>query len=167
MSESEYRYLPASPFLRMIIQEDVPLSGSVFSRPNIEQLIELMRNADRSNRDWATLLLAQTGVDTPEVRSAFSEALGDDDEAVRMEALIGLAKRDPDAAMPHVEAALAQDTIQLLAIEAASYVASAGLLPILEDIKSGWVGEKDAFSTALDEALASCTSGEQPGWRFD
>lgn len=67
------RYQPPSDFLRGIVADNVPLSGSEFGEANLRLLIEMMRDEDRANRDWATFLLAQQEeIDTPEVRQHFS-----------------------------------------------------------------------------------------------
>ena len=51
-------YEPASEFLRADCAGEVPLSGGAFALANLRRLIETTRDEDRSNRDWATFLLA-------------------------------------------------------------------------------------------------------------
>lgn len=87
-------YEPASDFLKAVIAEDVPLSGSPLGEANLRLLIAMTRDDDRSNRDWATFLLSQEDADTPEIRSALRSAADDEDDYVRAEALLGLARRD-------------------------------------------------------------------------
>lgn len=58
-----------------------------------------MSDADTSNRDWATLLLAGQDIDTPEVCAALLAATQDQDACVRAEALLGLAERDAGLAL--------------------------------------------------------------------
>ncbi|UYY75961.1 hypothetical protein [Sphingomonas sp. R1] len=94
------RYEPASDFLKAIIAEEVPLSGSVFADANLGRLISLAQDQDLSNRDWATMILASEEMDTPLVRDALLAALGDKSDVVRAEALLGLARRDPILALP-------------------------------------------------------------------
>jgi HEAT repeats len=60
---------------------------------------------DRSNRDWACLLLSQQDVDTDEVRNALMAAASDGDQYVRAEAILGLAQRSTELATPFVQAA--------------------------------------------------------------
>lgn len=43
------RYEPASDFLKAIIAEEVPLSGSWMADKNMKQLIAMVSDADRSN----------------------------------------------------------------------------------------------------------------------
>src|SRR3546814_15755070 len=88
------RYAPPSEFLRAVIDEDAPLLGSDFAAANLQRLIEMTRDGDAVNRDWATLLLAQQNADTPEVRAALLRAAEDESDPVRAEAVLGVAPRD-------------------------------------------------------------------------
>ncbi|MFN1208560.1 hypothetical protein ACKXGD_16510, partial [Enterococcus lactis] len=82
------------------------LVGSAFAEENLRRLIAMMRDDDLTNRDWATMLLSQQEIDTPEVREALLNSLADDEEAVRAEALLGLAQRDAKLALPYAITAL-------------------------------------------------------------
>ncbi|HEX8469346.1 MAG TPA: HEAT repeat domain-containing protein [Allosphingosinicella sp.] len=113
-------YQPESDFLKSVIADEVPLSGSVFAEANLRRLIAMTRDPDRSNRDWAALLLSQQDGDTPEIRAALLEAARDEDEYVRAEALCGLAARDPALALPLLQEALAADSVALTVFEAAA-----------------------------------------------
>ncbi len=53
------RYQPASDFLKEIIAERVPLRGGLVGEANLRRLVELTRDENPVNRDWATFLLAQ------------------------------------------------------------------------------------------------------------
>ncbi|GGY94213.1 hypothetical protein ACFSTD_16315 [Novosphingobium colocasiae] len=88
------RYEPESAFVKAIIAEEVPLSGSEWADHNLQRLIELTRDDIVSNRDWAAFLLAQEDADTPAVRDALLHAASDREAIVRAEAVLGLAKRD-------------------------------------------------------------------------
>jgi HEAT repeat protein len=59
----------------------------------IATLIRLTRDDDDEVRDWATFGLGRIGeCDTPEIRDAFHQRLGDVDEDTRIEAICGLAR---------------------------------------------------------------------------
>lgn len=151
------RYEPPSDFLKAVIAEEVPLTGSQFAHANLCRLIELTRDPDRANRDWATLLLSQEGGDPPAVCAALLRAASDEDEVVRAEAVLGLASRDPEAALPFVQAALCADTVAMPMLEAAAVCAHPSLITDLRV----WAEPSDqAFADALAaEALAACMRG--------
>ena len=69
-NDPEERYQPQSDFLCNIIAGDIPLVGSAFADENLRRLIAFTTDDDFSNRDWAVLLLAQQGIDSPNVRNA-------------------------------------------------------------------------------------------------
>lgn len=149
-------YLPPSDFLQSCLNDDVTLSGSVFAEANLARLIAMTRDEDVANRDWATILLAQTDLDTPEIRAAFKERLGDEDSIVRGEALVGLAQRDPALALPLVITELGRRPVGLPTMEAAEEIADAKLLPHLLP----WLMERatpsDHFDEALEQAVRAC-----------
>jgi HEAT repeat protein len=125
------RYQPASDFLRSIIAEEVPLSGSKMADENMRLLIRMTGDDDRSNRDWATMLLAQEEADTPEIRAALLRAASDEDNVVRAEALLGIAKRDPQQALPLALVALSGDQVNMAVFEAAEIIANPQLIDSL------------------------------------
>ena len=148
------RYEPTSDFLKAIVAEEVLLSGSELAEENLRQLIELTRDDDHSNRDWATFLLAQEETDIPVVRAALLHAATDDDNVVRAEAVWGLAKRDVQLALPFVQAALRADAVAIPMLEAAAICAHPSLIPDLRI----WAEPSDnPFADQLAaEALAAC-----------
>ncbi|MCI4589232.1 lyase [Sphingobium sp. BYY-5] len=152
------RYEPSSDFLKAVIAEEVPLSGGEFAALNLERLIQLTRDQDRTNRDWATLLLSQEGGDTPAVRAALLGATTDEDEFVRAEAILGLASRDPVIALPFVLEALGAEQVAIPVLEAAAICAHPSLTP---DLKVWAEPSDDPFADELAAAaLAAC---EQTG----
>jgi hypothetical protein len=167
MNEEPELYRPASDFLMLVLDEEAPLSGSPQGDANLALLIEFARDADKSNRDWAIFLLAQTEFDTAEIRAVFKHALDDEDEDVRAEALVGIAKRKPAFALPVVAVLLMSDWIGDLTLEAAGYVADPALLSALRKIRDDPENaEMDGMTRMyLDEALESCATGIQPEWR--
>lgn len=147
-------YEPSSDFLKSIVAGQVPLAGDAFAEANLRQLMELTRDPDRANRDWATLLLSQEGGDGPAVRSALLHAASDDDNIVRAEAVLGLATRDPQLALPFVQAALREGTVAIPMLEAAALCAHPSLIADLQ----AWAEPSDEpfADTLAAEALAAC-----------
>ena len=151
-------YRPASDFLEAVAAEQVPLFGSDFADANFQRLIEMTRDQDRSNRDWATLLLSQQDIDTPQVRDALVIAAQDEDDAVRAEALLGLAQRDRALALPFARTALMSDQACMAVFEAAALIADPSLVELLRP----WTQPSDdAFlDQRAGEALLACEEGK-------
>lgn len=149
------RYEPASDFLKAIVAEEVSLSGSEWAEKNLQRLIDLTRDDDPKNRDWATFLLAQEDIDTPLVRDALLRAANnDDDDVVRAEAVRGLAQRDVPLALPFVQKGLRADAVAIPMLEAAAICAHPSLIPDLR-IWAEPSDEPHADKAAAD-ALAAC-----------
>ena len=150
-------YEPASPFLKAIITEELPLVGSTFADENMQRLIAMMRDQDVSNRDWATLLVALQDADTPEIREALLSAARDENDVVRAEALVGLANRDRELALPLVQSALAGDSVPMPVFEAATLIAD----PRLIDYLKPWTEPSgdDWLDGLARDALAACEKG--------
>jgi hypothetical protein len=151
------RYEPASDFLKAVIAEEVPLSGSAFADANMRQLIAMTRDHDLSNRDWATMLLASEEADTPEVREALLLAANDENDIVRAEALAGIAQRDRSVALPLVLKALSGEQVSMAVFEAAALIADPALVDVLrpwtEPSEDAWLDER------ARNALAACEKG--------
>lgn len=144
----------------MLAHDEVPLTGSPLAQANLERLIELTADVDDGNRDWATMLLVQSGIDTPETRKALRRAGGDPHIDTRCEALLGLAAVEPGFALPRVRAMLEAEEICSQTIEAAALLADASLVPALELLAEAWAGDDDhVFGQLLAEALRACRSG--------
>ena len=148
------RYEPPSDFLKAAIAEDIPLAGGPLAEENLHRLIELTRDPDRANRDWATLLLSQEGGDAPAVRAALLQAASDEDDMVRAEAVLGLASRDPEAALPFVQEALRGKAVTIPMLEAAALCAHPSLIADLR-VWAEPSNEPLADKLAAD-ALAAC-----------
>ena len=151
------RYEPTSNFLKAVIAEEVPLSGSNFADANMRQLIAMMRDGDLSNRDWATMLLASEEVDTPEIREALLSAANDENDVVRAEALLGIAKRDRKLALPFILNALSGEQASMPVFDAAELIAD----PVLVEVLRPWTEPSD--DVWLDQlalnALTACQKG--------
>lgn len=135
----------------------LPLAGDAFADANLELLIETMRDADRSNRDWATFFLAQSGIDTKVVRDALLYAARDTDEDVRAEAVSGLAQRDAKLALSFVQDALDAETVAMPIFEAAELIAHPALVERLR-YSVGRSGARH-LDRLKREALTACEAG--------
>ncbi len=138
-------YEPPSDFLRAIVAGEVPLSGTPLADENMRQLIEMMSSDDPANRDWATMLLAQEEADTPEIREALLKAARDENDVVRAEALLGIAKRDTQLALPLAMAALSGTEASMAVLEAAEIIAHPELVvhlrPWTEPSDNRWLDQ--------------------------
>ena len=148
------RYEPASDFLKAVAAEQVPLAGSAFADANMRRLIALTRDDDLSNRDWATMLLASEEADTTEIRDALLSAANDENDVVRAEALVGIARRDPRLALPLVCKALSGERAGMPLFEAAILVAD----PALVDALRPWTepSNDEWLDQLARDALAAC-----------
>ena len=160
--DEEEGYSPPSAFLCSIVAEEVAFGADPYGRANLALLLALTRDADQANRDWATMLLVHTGQDDEAIRAALRERLDDPFEDARLEALIGVAQREPEVALPIVAALLGEDMVFTGVLEAAAYVADARLLPVLRDFPARW--RSDPFWVA---AVTACESGTPPDWRSE
>jgi hypothetical protein len=153
-------YQPNSLFLLDILAGMVPLSGSEFAEANLTRLIDMTRDEDRSNRDWATFLLAQQECNTPAVREALLAAAVDEDEYVRAEAIWGLAHIDHDLALPLVEKALSADSVAATIFEAAELLAHPSLVDALR--KFAEPTGNVYLDRVTKDALEACETGDMP-----
>jgi len=153
-------YWPNSDFLGMVANDEVPLAGSDAAEHNLRLLIAFTRDPDVSNRDWATMLLSQQEIDTPEVRQALLAAAEDPDVDVRAEALEGLAQRDKELARPLVERELGRDECGYGAFQAALTIAHPSLLDGLRK----WAGqfEETWWNSLVEDALTACQLRDAP-----
>lgn len=162
MTDETEDYRPNSPFLQMLVDEEPPLTGSPEADARAAELIAATKDEDPANRDWALMMLAQSELDTPEALEALVAALDDSEHEAALEALIGVAIRAPEMALPRVKQLLDQDVVDSMALEAAAYVASAELLPMLEAISNEVENDDDVFTTLLGEAISACSEGKPP-----
>lgn len=122
----------------------------------IEALIELSGDSDEDVRNWATFGLGDMiETDTPEIREALWRRVNDDFDAVRGEALKGLAKRiDEHVVEPLIAElnAIAQgDECWDYAFEAAEWVPDPRLYSALMAIKNSGIQDR-----SLERAIALC-----------
>jgi len=150
-------YLPKSDFIWMAAEGDVPLTGSPEGDANLALLISFTKDADVSNRDWATMTLAMQEIDTPQVRDALLAATTDEDCCVRGEALEGLVGRDKELALPLLIRELARDECGYATFKAAHALAHPSLLDLLEDWKRR--GGAPWIDDTIEDAIVACKAG--------
>ena len=159
MNVSSRKYEPSSEFLKSLVERREPLGDDPPDRQALARLIGMTRHEDAINRDWATFLLRQQGIDTPEVRRALLAAARDNDPNVRAEAILGLAELDPAIALPFVRKALASDSASPPIFEAATIIAHCSLV---EDLRAFSEPSGNEYLDALaTKALTACIEGNR------
>jgi HEAT repeat protein len=116
-------------------------------------LIELTRDANADVRDWATFALGTLHeTDTPAIRDALADRLADIDIDTRCEALVGLARRRDQRALPSLHRELSGESVSPLAIEAATLIAIPQLIKELIALRGRWDGD----TSLLEQAIQAC-----------
>jgi hypothetical protein len=151
------RYLPQSAFLRDVINGSVDIESSPDAKAKLREVIALMTDADSSNRDWATFIIASMSDDDPDIRAALLIAADDRHPDVRDEAIVGLARRDRDAALERLRPLLSQE-IGVVLLEAAAILGDRSLVPALEEMNN-WEGSSADTRKRLEVAIAACRQG--------
>ena len=121
-------------------------------------LIYLTVDEDRDVRDWATLGLASlTEVDTPELRDALLARLSEEDDEIRGEALIGLARRKHPDTLALVRDELCRPFAGDWVVEAAELLAETSLYAPLQVLWESLSPEDKAhFERSFAAALNAC-----------
>ena len=117
----------------------------------------MVDDPDRSNRDWATFLIAGLPFDSPEIRETLLRAANDADVDTRDEAIVGLARRDRATAIECLKPLLKEEIGEVL-LEAATILGDPSLVPALKEIE-GWDGDGNSIRDQLQRALAACEAG--------
>jgi hypothetical protein len=146
-------HAPTAPRLQTLAAADWPADVPA-AAALVAELAGFLVDPDVANRDWAVFLLAQSPADGSAVRAALALAAADSNMMVRGEAMLGLARRDPAAALPHVQAALALDEVCAAVLDAARICAHPALIPDLEE----WAqpSSNRQADMAATEALLAC-----------
>lgn len=117
----------------------------------IATLIELTHDPEQEVRDWATFGIgSMIDVDTPEIRAALWERVTDEDDVVRGEALVGLAKRGDRRIVAPLLAELTSDSVDSLMVDAAELIADPALYPALVGMEPWWDVEPSTLQSAID-----------------
>jgi HEAT repeat protein len=160
--------------LRQLTDPDADVRLGVVHGPSmhndldaIRGLIRLTTDDDRDVRDWATFGLGSlTDVDIPELQDALLARMSEDDDEIRGEALVGLARcRHPDA-LGLVRDELNRPFAGDWSIEAAQLLADSSLYPALQAVWKSLSPEDEAhFRRSFDAALDACkpTTSEGDG----
>lgn len=119
----------------------------------ISTLIELSLDEDENVRNWATFGLgSQIDTDTIDIREALFQRLVDEEQEIRGEALVGLARRQDERVVEPLIKELSSDSVGILAVEAAKEIGDAQLYSALRQLKEWW----DVDKNLLAEAINSC-----------
>ncbi|MFN8077589.1 MAG: HEAT repeat domain-containing protein [Kineosporiaceae bacterium] len=152
--------------IRRAVASTLPLlsQGDPPTQAMVGACITLSADPDDSVRDWACCALGRQWheVDTPELRDALAARLDDEHVDTRCEALVGLALRRDERALPRVVEALSRDTEEVWSMElaAAGALGDPRLHELVREHRDGW-DDEDAERTA--EAALRLTSPEGPG----
>jgi HEAT repeat protein len=144
-------------WVRLALARSLPSSEE--SERHITTLITLSRDENKDVRDWATFGLgSQCDVDTDPIRAALFDRVTDEHFDTRSEALVGLARRGDHRAIEAVLAALREEVVGEMAVEAAGLLGREDFLPALRDLKSWWGVDDDL----LERAIRRCEGRELP-----
>jgi HEAT repeat protein len=126
------------------------------SHQALDALINLTRDSEAQVRNWATFAIgSQVEVDTPQIRDALLDRVGDADDDTRYEALVGLARRGDRRVLPALHKELACESVSTLAIEAAALIGEPQLITELIALRGRWDGDLDQ----LEQAIRACSPG--------
>lgn len=115
----------------------------------VDALLRLSRDSDPEVRNWATFGFGwQSAADSPAIREALWERTADSYPEAREEGIRGLARRRDPRALPLVAELLAEESAHIFTFDAAAYLGSPALLPLLENF--------DAADRGVAEALREC-----------
>jgi HEAT repeat protein len=118
----------------------------------VDLMIRLTSDADSDVRDWATFGLGtQLKLDTPRIRNALVARLDDPDEDTRGEAMIGLACRNDQRAIPAILKDL-ETGFTDKPLDAAAYSQSPELLGAVIALR----GSPRIATDVLEEIIAAC-----------
>jgi len=120
----------------------------------VETLIGLTVDSNAEVRDWACFALGtQIELDTPDLRDALVERLGDENDNARCESMVGLARRGDRRVIPSLQGALQSKLVCSLEIEAAALIANSQLYPELVALRVWW----DVDEELLERAILACS----------
>jgi HEAT repeat protein len=133
--------------------------GLIPHAESVAALIDLSADPDDDVRNWATFGLGtMEAADTPALRDALLQRLGDAHDETRGEALAGLALRKDLRVVPFLRSALTARQVGVLAVEAAATLGDPGLLPLLVELRTSPGSADTYFLSVLDDAIQSLTT---------
>ncbi len=139
----------ADPEIRRAAAQVLPALGQLRAdEPNsrdavVSCLIALTRDDDEDVRDWACFALGTqlSDVDSPQLRDALADRLGDEHDDTRCEALLGLARRVDGRILPILRQRLTAPNVYALEIEAAGALGDQSLNTLVRAHLAGWDDE--------------------------
>jgi len=113
-------------------------------------LVRLADDVDDDVRDWALFDLGTVlDVDTEEVRALLAGHLDDPSEEARTEALLGLARRGDERAVPVVLDGLAAIEVERAMVEAAAHLGDDRFARPLRRLEAWWFEDPELLRTAI------------------
>ncbi|WP_167519498.1 HEAT repeat domain-containing protein [Intestinirhabdus alba] len=108
--------------------------SAAYDERAIPLLVRLLNDTHSGVRSWAAFSINFHLYDTPEIRERLINLLHDPDDAVRAEAILGLAHRKEKSVVPALKEALRQERVFDEFIEAAGASENESLLPELRGL---------------------------------
>ena len=119
----------------------------------IDALISAMEDPDDNVGFWATYALGTlVGIDEKNIHTALSKRLFDPNNDIRMEAVVGLARRGDERVVSSIEQALREADVSPRAFDAAIVAANPVLLPALQRANRSEVSDEQ-----YEAAVRACT----------
>jgi len=120
--------------------------------------MELSIDPDTGGRDWAMFGLgSQVEADTLAIRENLVARLNDENENVRGEAMVGLARRHNRRMVEPLLTDLEAGWFGSLSTEAAAEIGDPRLYPALVRLRKEWEGDKDDWHyRGLEIAIEKC-----------
>jgi len=153
MAES---YFPESEFLNHVIAGEIAFDDTPFGQANLTRLLGFADDPDRSNRDWAAFVISGLPLDGDAIRTALLRLATDEDPDTRDEAIVGLARRDPVAALALLRPLLTAE-LGTVTLEAATILGDPSLVPLLRELRL-WEGG-ETVRARLEDAISACENG--------
>ncbi len=150
--------MPQNYFLRRLTK-----NRSYYTPFELNRLLELMDDANPTNRDWATFYVALSVHNSRAITANLLNNAHDSFRDVAAEAILGLARRQHPDACRLVKRRLSDSSIGILDVKAAGYVASQSLLRPLKRIEKWW----DLDRVFLAAAIRACSNGGSDDYNFD
>ena len=125
---------------RAVAQALPSVLGEADTAETVVALIRLSRDHDEDVRDWACFALGTqlSEIDSATVRDALVARLTDPHDDTRCEALLGLARRRDERALPVMRERLARENVYSLEIDAAGALGDPSLHTLVRGHLSGW-----------------------------
>jgi len=129
----------------------------------VRHFVAASTDGDTDVRNWATfglrMLLGERGdaeaIDTEEIRNALAERLGDENDEIRAEAILGLATRQDPRALDPLKHELRHWPDWDHYLEAAAHLRSPQLYPLLKALLKQYPEEQGVLAAAIEACRPS------------